>query len=65
MVTFANARAVKISWCRRALAATWKISVSPRISAFAPYLLLAALSLFWGLNWPGMKEDFFYNESTT
>ena len=22
---------------------------------YAPYLLLASLSLFWGLNWPGMK----------
>jgi len=22
---------------------------------FSPYLLLASLSLFWGLNWPGMK----------
>jgi drug/metabolite transporter (DMT)-like permease len=23
--------------------------------SFSPYLLLASLSLFWGLNWPGMK----------
>jgi len=29
--------------------------LSSRSSAIAPYLLLASLSLFWGLNWPGMK----------
>ena len=29
--------------------------MSSRITALAPYLLLASLSLFWGLNWPGMK----------
>ena len=29
--------------------------MSPRTTALAPYLLLASLSLFWGLNWPGMK----------
>ena len=29
--------------------------MSYRSSTIAPYLLLAALSLFWGLNWPGMK----------
>ena len=29
--------------------------MSPRTTALAPYLLLAALSLFWGLNWPGIK----------
>lgn len=29
--------------------------MSPRFSVLAPYLLLASLSLFWGLNWPGMK----------
>jgi drug/metabolite transporter (DMT)-like permease len=29
--------------------------LSPRTTSLAPYLLLAALSLFWGLNWPGMK----------
>jgi len=29
--------------------------LSPRTIALAPYLLLTALSLFWGLNWPGMK----------
>lgn len=29
--------------------------MSPRINTLAPYLLLASLSLFWGLNWPGMK----------
>jgi len=29
--------------------------LSPRFTAIFPYLLLAALSLFWGLNWPGMK----------
>ena len=26
-----------------------------RFENFLPYLLLASLSLFWGLNWPGMK----------
>jgi len=30
-------------------------ALSPRTTALAPYLLLASLSLFWGLNWPGMK----------
>jgi drug/metabolite transporter (DMT)-like permease len=34
---------------------TRKPAVSPRTTALAPYLLLAALSLFWGLNWPGIK----------
>ncbi len=29
--------------------------MSSRSTAIAPYLLLASLSLFWGLNWPGMK----------
>ena len=29
--------------------------MSFRSSTIAPYLLLASLSLFWGLNWPGMK----------
>jgi len=29
--------------------------LSFRSSTIAPYLLLASLSLFWGLNWPGMK----------
>jgi drug/metabolite transporter (DMT)-like permease len=29
--------------------------LSVRTSTLAPYLLLASLSLFWGLNWPGMK----------
>ena len=29
--------------------------MNPGRTALAPYLLLAALSLFWGLNWPGMK----------
>ena len=29
--------------------------MSPRTTALAPYLLLASLSLFWGLNWPGIK----------
>lgn len=29
--------------------------MSPRLTALVPYLLLASLSLFWGLNWPGMK----------
>jgi drug/metabolite transporter (DMT)-like permease len=29
--------------------------LSSRSAAIAPYLLLASLSLFWGLNWPGMK----------
>ena len=29
--------------------------MSPRIAALTPYLLLASLSLFWGLNWPGIK----------
>jgi drug/metabolite transporter (DMT)-like permease len=29
--------------------------LSPRLTALVPYLLLASLSLFWGLNWPGMK----------
>jgi drug/metabolite transporter (DMT)-like permease len=29
--------------------------VSLSRSALTPYLLLASLSLFWGLNWPGMK----------
>jgi drug/metabolite transporter (DMT)-like permease len=29
--------------------------LSPRTTALAPYLLLASLSLFWGLNWPGIK----------
>jgi len=29
--------------------------LSFRSSSIAPYLLLASLSLFWGLNWPGMK----------
>ena len=29
--------------------------MSSRSAAIAPYLLLASLSLFWGLNWPGMK----------
>jgi drug/metabolite transporter (DMT)-like permease len=36
-------------------APTRKPAVSPRTTALAPYLLLAALSLFWGLNWPGIK----------
>jgi len=29
--------------------------LSPRTTALLPYMLLASLSLFWGLNWPGMK----------
>ncbi len=29
--------------------------MSSATSRFTPVLLLAALSLFWGLNWPGMK----------
>ncbi len=29
--------------------------MNSRTAALAPYLLLASLSLFWGLNWPGMK----------
>ena len=29
--------------------------MSPRTLALTPYLLLASLSLFWGLNWPGIK----------
>jgi hypothetical protein len=29
--------------------------LTARIGTLAPYLLLASLSLFWGLNWPGMK----------
>jgi len=29
--------------------------LSPRTIALVPYLLLASLSLFWGLNWPGIK----------
>ncbi|MCP4877296.1 MAG: DMT family transporter [Gammaproteobacteria bacterium] len=29
--------------------------MSLRSPTFAPYLLLVSLSLFWGLNWPGMK----------
>jgi drug/metabolite transporter (DMT)-like permease len=29
--------------------------LSSRSYSIAPYLLLASLSLFWGLNWPGMK----------
>ena len=39
----------------RQLALHPEITLSPRTTALVPYLLLASLSLFWGLNWPGIK----------